>query len=101
MTADLFSVDGRVACVTGASSGIGRAIATTLARAGAAVVGARHRRPAQQDMRPGQLWIQDGDGDIRPMSVRLGISDDSFTQVAGRNIAEGDLAVTRIRGARR
>jgi len=35
---DLFSLAGKVALVTGASSGIGRAIATAYAEAGAAVV---------------------------------------------------------------
>ncbi|MFE6734317.1 SDR family NAD(P)-dependent oxidoreductase [Microbacterium sp. NPDC057650] len=36
--ADLFSLEGRTAVVTGGSSGIGRGIATALARSGAAVV---------------------------------------------------------------
>lgn len=35
---DLFSLAGRTALVTGASSGIGRRMAQTLARAGAGVV---------------------------------------------------------------
>ena len=43
---DLFSVDGRIACVTGASSGLGRAIATALAEAGAKVVGVARRAGA-------------------------------------------------------
>jgi len=43
---DLFGVKGRVACVTGASSGLGRAIATALAGAGARVVGIARRAEA-------------------------------------------------------
>jgi NAD(P)-dependent dehydrogenase (short-subunit alcohol dehydrogenase family) len=43
MNSDRFSVAGRVACVTGASSGIGRAMATALAAAGARVVGVARR----------------------------------------------------------
>lgn len=39
----LFGVEGRVACVTGASSGLGRVAATMLADAGASVVGVARR----------------------------------------------------------
>jgi len=47
---DLFDLSGRVACVTGASSGLGRRAALVLARAGAQVVAVARRSQALQDL---------------------------------------------------
>ena len=46
----LFDLTGHVACVTGASSGLGRRAATTLAAAGAKVVGVARRMDALQSL---------------------------------------------------
>ncbi len=46
---DLFSVEGKVACVTGASSGLGRHAANVLLSAGAKVVGVARRREVLQE----------------------------------------------------
>ena len=53
----LFSLAGKVACVTGASSGLGRASATILAQAGARVVGVARREDQLIE------WSEDTDGE--------------------------------------
>jgi NAD(P)-dependent dehydrogenase (short-subunit alcohol dehydrogenase family) len=53
----MFDLSGKTACVTGASSGLGRRTATILADAGAQVVGVARRRDALQD------WHQTTTGD--------------------------------------
>lgn len=52
----LFDVAGKVACVTGASGGLGRQAATALARAGAMVVGVARRESALTN------WQENTDG---------------------------------------
>lgn len=48
---DLFDLTGRIACVTGASSGLGRRAAGVLAAAGARVVGVARRKAALESWR--------------------------------------------------
>jgi NAD(P)-dependent dehydrogenase (short-subunit alcohol dehydrogenase family) len=65
-----FSLEGKTALVTGASSGIGRHIAGTLAAAGAAVVLAARRRDRLEDL---QKVIESKDQ--RALSVELDVTD--------------------------
>ena len=107
MTADLFSLDGRVACVTGASSGIGRTIATALAGAGAAVVGVARREALLGDWEDevaaagGRAAACAADlSDIaglvevaQDISARLG-APDILVNAAGVNLRQAAEAVT-------
>ena len=77
---DLFSVDDRIACVTGASSGLGRAIATALAEAGAKVVGVARRAGALED------WRAEAGGETAAVAVDL--SDPADATAVAAHIAQ-------------
>lgn len=62
---NLFDVSGKVACVTGASSGLGRRAATALARAGASVVGVARRSADLED------WRRDAGGETAAVTADL------------------------------
>jgi HlyD family secretion protein len=57
-------------------------------------------RASADGMRPGRLWTVKGKSSIEPLPVKLGVSDDSHTEIAGPDIAEGMKVVTRMRSAR-
>lgn len=75
----LFDVAGKVACVTGASSGLGRHAASILARKGAKVVGIA-RRQAQLDE-----WKASAEGDTESVTAdiaKLDEMDHLFDQIS-------------------
>lgn len=62
----LFDVAGKTVCVTGASSGLGRAAATMLSQAGAKVIGVARRRDALES------WQTESGGETAVLAADLG-----------------------------
>lgn len=77
MMPDLFSVAGRIACVTGASSGLGRMAALLLARSGAKVVAIARRQDALSALR------DEAEGDVYPLAADLSAAMD-WAHLAGQ-----------------
>ena len=101
---NLFSVAGHIACVTGASSGFGRFVATALAHAGASVVGVARRADALQEWqqplsdKAGYIChdLMEGDG-IAAAADKISAvfgSPDIIIHAAGVNTRESADAVT-------
>lgn len=86
---DRFSVAGRTAWVTGASSGIGRALATALASAGASVVGIARRAEALD------AWRAETDGETAALAADLGGPDAvaSVAEQASQAFGPADILI--------
>jgi HlyD family secretion protein len=49
--------------------------------------------------RPGRVWLRQEDGTLHPLTVRLGIADETFTEVVTGDLHEGQEVVTSILAA--
>ena len=82
MILDLFKLDGKVAVITGASRGIGRAVAMALAEAGARVV-CTSRKQAEVEKTVAEIRDAGGDGvaiecDVLDETRRAGLIDEAL-----------------------
>jgi len=101
---DLFDLTGRVACITGASAGLGRRAVIALAASGAKVVGVARRRDALQDLKDqigpnaeivvADVADRDGAAPLRDaVAARFG-APDIVVHAAGINTREAASEVT-------
>jgi NAD(P)-dependent dehydrogenase (short-subunit alcohol dehydrogenase family) len=89
---DLFSLQGQVALVTGASSGIGRHMAKALARAGASVVCVARRRDALDSL-AGEIAAMDGKAAALVSDLSRAEAIDSLPALAARDFGAPTILV--------
>ena len=92
LTESLFGLAGRVAVVTGGSSGLGRTIAETLAGAGAAVVLVARGRAALEDAAAG-IRAAGGQADVVPADLADRGAIAACAQAASRAFGAPDILV--------
>src|SRR5919198_1465776 len=56
----------------------------------------RQRTEVRTDERPGRVWILNGNGAPESTALRLGISDDTYTEVVSGDLREGQEVITGI-----
>ena len=86
----MFRLDGRVALVTGASRGLGRAIAVVLARAGATVVGAARDEKKLEEV---AAEIREAGGEAHIYAADLAVPDACRAVVAETVASRGRLDI--------
>jgi HlyD family secretion protein len=56
----------------------------------------QQRQDAMPAGQPGRVWLQQTNGTLTPVSLRLGIADDTFTEVVHGELREGQEVVTGV-----
>ena len=79
--------------------GMFRRMGNILFKEGAILKGCGVNFPAggQIEVASGMVWMQDADGNPAPVRLRLGLSDDQFTEVLGGTLSEGMHVITAAR----
>jgi len=57
----------------------------------------RQSNSNNRNVRRGEIWLQDEDGEPHRRPVLLGISDDEFTEILDTDLEPGTIVITRIR----
>jgi len=47
---------------------------------------------------PARVWIEDANGKLKPVFLRTGVTDNSFTEVVWGDLKEGQLVITGVAG---
>jgi HlyD family secretion protein len=59
----------------------------------------RQREEMRPQGRPGRVWMRQADGTPQPLVLRLGISDEAFTEVVTGDVHEGQEVITGLLAA--
>jgi hypothetical protein len=57
------------------------------------------RTAVTTDRRPGRVWMLNGDGQLQPTALTLGIADDTFTEVVSGDLHAGQEVITGLLAA--
>jgi HlyD family secretion protein len=53
-----------------------------------------------QSRQPSRVWIEDEEGKLRPVFIRTGVTDNSYTEIVRGNLKEGQLVLIGISSGR-
>ena len=55
-----------------------------------------HPEPTDDGARRGEVWVMDGNGQVKPVPVQLGPSDGRMTEIVGSALSDGQAVLTSL-----